>query len=221
MSDPDDETGFLARWSRRKVRSQHEPAIEHTARAEAAAAGVMAVPSPMVIAPQQPTTDSAQHPQEASATQIEARRPAPTLADVAALTHESDFSRFITAEVGGDVRNAALKKLFGNPHFNVMDGLDVYIDDYSKADPMPAAMARQLAQAAFVGLVDVEPRAGGAPAPAIGAVAPVAAPASAVREPCEANTESDENADLRLQSHDAAGCSGAEDSAAADRRSQL
>jgi hypothetical protein len=37
--------------------------------------------------------------------------------------------------------------MFGDPHFNVMDGLDTYIDDYSKPDPIPAAMLRQLNQA--------------------------------------------------------------------------
>jgi hypothetical protein len=41
------------------------------------------------------------------------------------------------------VRNAALKKLFTDPHFNVMDGLDVYIDDYGKPDPCrPACCGR-------------------------------------------------------------------------------
>jgi hypothetical protein len=29
------------------------------------------------------------------------------------------------------VKNAAMKKLFADPHFNVMDRLDIYIDDYS------------------------------------------------------------------------------------------
>jgi len=41
----------------------------------------------------------------------------------------------------------ALKKLFHDPHFNVMDGLDTYIDDYSKPDPLPAAMLATLRQA--------------------------------------------------------------------------
>ena len=61
--------------------------------------------------------------------------------DLAALGRDSDFTRFVTPEVSGEVRNAALKKLFSDPHFNVMDGLDTYIDDYSKPDPLPAAPA--------------------------------------------------------------------------------
>ena len=52
--------------------------------------------------------------------------------------------------------NAALKKLFSDPHFNVMDGLDTYIDDYSKPDPIPPSMLRQMAQSAFLGLFDDE-----------------------------------------------------------------
>ena len=45
----------------------------------------------------------------------------------------------------GDVKRAALRKLFTDPHFNVMDGLDIYIDDYSKPDPMPEGMLDKLA----------------------------------------------------------------------------
>ena len=43
-----------------------------------------------------------------------------------------------------------MKKLFADPHFNVMDGLDTYIDDYAKPDPIPPAMLRQLASAKFL-----------------------------------------------------------------------
>jgi len=35
-----------------------------------------------------------------------------------------------------------------------MDGLDIYIDDYSKPDPLPAALARQLVSAQFMKLFD-------------------------------------------------------------------
>ena len=41
-----------------------------------------------------------------------------------------------------------MKKLFADPHFNVMDGLDTYIDDYGKPDPIPQSMLRQLDQSA-------------------------------------------------------------------------
>jgi len=63
------------------------------------------------------------------------------------LTPESDYRAFFHPKVDEDVRRAALKKLFSDPHFNVMDGLDVYIDDYSKTEPIPAAMLAGLRQA--------------------------------------------------------------------------
>src|SRR5207302_631840 len=80
----------------------------------------------------------------------------PTLADVARLTRDSDFSRLVGADVDASVSNAALKKLFSDPHFNVMDGLDTYIDDYGRPDPIPPSMLRALNQAASLGLFDSE-----------------------------------------------------------------
>jgi hypothetical protein len=60
-------------------------------------------------------------------------------------------------KVEPEVRNAAMKKLFADPHFNVMDGLDTYIDDYSKPDPLPLAMLRQMASAKFLNLFEEDP----------------------------------------------------------------
>ena len=80
--------------------------------------------------------------------------PPPTLEDVQSLTPQSDFTRFTRPDVAPDVKNAAMKKLFADPHFNQMDGLDVYIDDYCKPDPLPMSMARQLASARFLKLFE-------------------------------------------------------------------
>jgi hypothetical protein len=71
----------------------------------------------------------------------------PELPPLEKLTFDSDFKGFFHPKVDEDVRRAALRKLFSDPHFNVMDGLDVYIDDYSKSDPIPAAMLASLKQA--------------------------------------------------------------------------
>jgi hypothetical protein len=60
----------------------------------------------------------------------------PTLEDVAQLTPEADFSAFMASGVEETVKRAAMKKLFSDPHFNVMDGLDVYIDDYNSFEPL-------------------------------------------------------------------------------------
>jgi len=58
-----------------------------------------------------------------------------------------EYREFFDPQVDEKLRQAALREMFGDPHFNVMDGLDTYIDDYSKPDPIPAAMLRQLNQA--------------------------------------------------------------------------
>jgi hypothetical protein len=77
------------------------------------------------------------------------------LPPVESLTPESDFSVFMGPGVRPELRQAALKKLFADPHFNLMDRLDIYIDDYTKPDPIPASMLEQLAQ--FRNLGGVQP----------------------------------------------------------------
>jgi len=59
----------------------------------------------------------------------------------------SEYKEFLRPEVDESLRRAALKRLFSDPRFNAMDGLDVYIDDYSKPDPIPEAMMRTLEHA--------------------------------------------------------------------------
>lgn len=66
------------------------------------------------------------------------------LPPVESLTFDSNFSVFMQKEVDPGLRREAMKKLFRDPHFNVMDGLDVYIDDYTQADPIPPAMLARL-----------------------------------------------------------------------------
>lgn len=83
-----------------------------------------------------------------------AETPLPTLEDVRALTAHSDFKPFMAQGVSPEVKNAAMKKLFTDPHYNVMDGLDIYIDDYSKADPIPESMLRNMASAQFLKLFE-------------------------------------------------------------------
>jgi hypothetical protein len=104
---------------------------------------VAAVPVP-AVAPAAPS-EVATEPQPA---------PLPTLDDVAQLTPESDFKPFVARAVDPQVRNAAMKTLFSDPHFNVMDGLDIYIDDYSKPDPLPLELARKLTSAQFMKVFD-------------------------------------------------------------------
>jgi len=71
--------------------------------------------------------------------------PLPTLEDVQHLTPDADFQPFVSRQVTPEVRNAAMRKLFSDPHFNVMDRMDIYIDDYGQPDPLPVGMLQRCA----------------------------------------------------------------------------
>jgi hypothetical protein len=132
--------GFLSRWSRRKTDVREGRALDEPPQpAVHVAAPVAATPAQRASDPEVP------HAQPT---------PAPTLADVQQLTPESDFTGFMAQGVAPDVKNAAMKKLFADPHFNVMDRMDIYIDDYSQPDPLPMAMLRQMTSAKTLNLLD-------------------------------------------------------------------
>ncbi len=71
-------------------------------------------------------------------------QPLPTMDDVNGLTRDSDYSRFIAQGVDEGVKRSAMKKLFSDPHYNIMDGLDTYIGDYHSFEPIPSDMLRAL-----------------------------------------------------------------------------
>lgn len=152
----EDGRSFLSRWSRRKIEAR---AAEH-----AAAEDKPAVPD----APVPGAADAAAAPVPASKkAQAQEGEPLPELPDPETLRGlESDYRQFLRPEVDESLRRTALKKLFADPHFNVMDGLDVYIDDYSKPDPIPAALLRTMNQARGLRLFDDDPDADTAAAPA-------------------------------------------------------
>ena len=142
MSDsrPD---GFLGRWSRRKLDTKEGRPVEEPAPEVAA----LALPS--VRPPATPVGVPA-----AAVEPVAKAPPLPTLQDAAKLTQDSDFKPFMARGVSPEVKNLALKKLFADPHFNVMDGMDTYIDDYSIPSPLTPAMVKIMASAKFLGLVD-------------------------------------------------------------------
>ena len=77
-----------------------------------------------------------------------AQVPEKPLPPVEQLNFESDFTAFMQSKVVEEgVKRAALKKLFADPRFNVMDGLDTYIDDYSIEDPISPELLEQLQHA--------------------------------------------------------------------------
>lgn len=136
----ENEGGFFSRWSQRKQAVKLGLAEEEKAQPKNLEP-VSSKAAPLVTT-QQDAADNKPEPVKL-----------PTLADVEQLTPQSDFSSFMSQGVTPEVRNAAMKKLFTDPHYNVMDGLDIYIGDYNTPDPMPAGMLAKMVGAQFLGLV--------------------------------------------------------------------
>ncbi len=134
--------GFLRRWSRLKrgevpasgVAAAHPIATEH-----AAATGPSDAPVAQDAA-------AAGEPLPAQAVPAGAAPAEAALPPVESLDLAADFTAFMREEVSEGLRRAALRKLFSDPHFNRMDGLDIYIDDYSVADPIPEDILKRMTQ---------------------------------------------------------------------------
>lgn len=188
--------GFFSRWSRRKQEvAAGQPAPE-PARAAVAPAPVARPATPPV--PTVQTAPQGARAEAASSAPVEA--PLPTLEQVQGLTPASDFQPFMQRGVDAQVRNAAMKKLFADPHFNVMDGLDIYIDDYGQPDPLPAGMLRRMASAQFMKLVPDE--APPAPASPVQDPQAVSAPPVVAQSPLpapKASAPENDHPDLQLQ----------------------
>ena len=187
--------GFLGRWSRRKQEALAGKPLPEEPPAPVIVPAVAPVPA-APLAARSPVVAGAAGAHEPGRSAVgvvpePVIEPAPpTLAQAQTLTPQSDFKPFVARGVAPEVRNAAMKKLFSDPHFNVMDGLDIYIDDYSRPDPLPLAMLRQMASAQFLGMVQEEPApqqvAGSVPSGADkDPVAACAAPAHSVPPPAD------------------------------------
>lgn len=146
--------GFLGRWSKRKLDAKEgrlleaEPPVPSLQPSPTGTGGEVAVTMDSAPTPRRGEGGAEGQPDEAP--------PPLTLEDAQALTSDSDFRPFAARGVAPEVKNAAMKKLFSDPHFNVMDRLDTYIDDYSQPDPIPRDMLRKLASARFLGLFEEE-----------------------------------------------------------------
>lgn len=71
----------------------------------------------------------------------------PSLEVLAAQGLDADFAAFMQKGVSEAARRAAIQQLFKQPVFNVMDGLDVYIEDFNIYEPLTAAELPGLAHA--------------------------------------------------------------------------
>mgnify|MGYP000184472508 CR=1 FL=1 len=141
------ENNFLSRWSRKKAGLTEETASTPSV----APVAKVTTPTPVPENEDRELTKS-------SSDQDQIKPPPPTLDDVEKIDVKSpDFSAFMRPDVDPLVQQAALKKMFSDPHFNVMDGLDIYIDDYSKPDPLPPGMLQRLAQSDMLNLFRNKP----------------------------------------------------------------
>jgi hypothetical protein len=126
VSVDEDKVPFLSRWSRRKLEAHADLPAQTELKADAAPAPTVAQPAP---------------PPEL-----------PPLASLEGL--KSEYKDFLHPQVDENLRRGALKKLFSDPHFNTMDMLDTYVDDYSIADPIPEAMLKRMIQSKTLALFD-------------------------------------------------------------------
>ena len=119
----------LSRWSRLKRAAADEQVALSAVRAE---------PVDALVASE--TGNDCRSP----SAQIEAAAKADyaELPPISAISLAEDFTPFMQARVPQALKQQALKALFKEPHFNVMDGLDIYIDDYTVFEPIsPEVMA--------------------------------------------------------------------------------
>ena len=168
MANNETPAGFLSRWSRRKAEVRQGVALDGAGNTsinqakkpgknlnselqstDAANSNKSLPPATRLVASPDQEGDQNTHLDS-----VTPQKPAPSMADVQSLTKDSDYSQFMAGEVAPEVKNAAMKKLFADPHFNVMDRMDVYIDDYGQPDPIPQAMLRQMTSAKFLNLFE-------------------------------------------------------------------
>ena len=128
MSDDREDEAFLSRWSRRKIEARKveekpaDPAPTPAAAPAASSANITAaqsgVPAPVELPP------------------IE------SLKGLA-----SEYRDFMRPGVDDNVKRSALKKLFGDPHFENFERFDAYCEDYTQGEPIPLAMLKTLEHA--------------------------------------------------------------------------
>jgi Protein of unknown function (DUF3306) len=116
----DEGEAFLSRWSRLKteLREAEKP------------------PEP------KPDAAPAQPPAKSS------EPPAPELPPLDSLKGlASEYTEFLKPGVDESLRRSALKKLFKDPYFETFERFAEYCEDYTKGEPIPAAMLKTLEHA--------------------------------------------------------------------------
>jgi len=138
--------GFLSRWSRLKHVAQSEGKeppgdTARSIRLDTGAGGGDEVDAAERSVPTSPVQDP-----PATTVEFESRSAVPNdLPPLESVSVDTDFTPFMQEQVPALLRRQALRALFRDPHFNRMDGLDVYIDDYTQFEPIPPEMLDKLA----------------------------------------------------------------------------
>jgi hypothetical protein len=70
--------------------------------------------------------------------------PPPALPPVEDLKPDSDFTPFMNPKVDPATRRTALKKLFTDAHFNVVDPFEAYSEDYTQSEPIPEKLLKAI-----------------------------------------------------------------------------
>lgn len=146
-------TGFMQRWSTRKVAAQDEVdsnlktetdlKVEHQDELE-----------------QPPLDKSLVTESNVAEPEIQEFKTDEDMPPVEELTEDSNYSDFLSPKVSDALRKQALRKLFHLPFLNVVDGLDDYAEDYTKfaalGDIIPHEMKRMLEREKQQELVEQE-----------------------------------------------------------------
>ncbi len=141
--------GFFSRWSRQKAAAPAAATVAEVTQAENKNTSPGAVVEAKVPESVRQTDTLSTSPQTT----------APPLPAIDSLNVASDYTPFMARDVAPELRNQAMKKLFTDPHYNIMDGLDTYIDDYGKPDPLPEGWLQLMNQSKTLRLFETEPEA--------------------------------------------------------------
>lgn len=119
---------FLSRWSRRKLEAKTQTQDPELSSSQ---------PAPEAFNTSSVKVFDPPRVEEEKVEEI--ALPLPTEEDLDAVRAGGDVRAFLSEKVSKDLKNKAFKALFSRPEFNVMDGLDIYIDDYNKFTPLTKA----------------------------------------------------------------------------------
>jgi Protein of unknown function (DUF3306) len=141
QNSDDDKKPFLSRWSQRKLAAEQERVAAELPKANDV--GAVSADAKAGSADGK-AGDAAQK----RALDVAQKNAAPlALPTIDSVNLESGVAPFFKQQADESLRRLALKKLLSDPHFNIMDGLDIYVGDYSQPDPIPPEMMKKIRHA--------------------------------------------------------------------------